>query len=113
MSLGISMGIDNITGVASVLANGGEGIIMDVGNGKGLNRESSFNKIQWWRPERSDSYTSQKKWVSRKLQAVFVKNGFISGRFRIDIHLVGMENEQKIAKIEKANGQTLPDDFKV
>ena len=51
MSLGISMGIDNITGVASVLANGGEGIIMDVGisisgHGKGLNRESSFNKIQ-------------------------------------------------------------------
>ena len=41
-----------------------------------------------------------------------IKNGFISGRFRIGIHLVDMANEQKIAKIEKAIGQTLPEDFK-
>ena len=33
---------------------------------------------------------------SRKLAAVFLKNDFISGRFRIGIHLGNMENEQKI-----------------
>lgn len=41
-----------------------------------------------------------------------IKNGYISGRFRIGIHLLDMENEAKIEKIEKAIGQKLPEDFK-
>ena len=41
-----------------------------------------------------------------------IKNGFVSGRFRIGIHLIDMENEEKIKKIEKIIGQELPEDFK-
>ena len=41
-----------------------------------------------------------------------IKDGFVSGRFRIGIHLIDMENEEKVKKIEKTIGQELPDDFK-
>ena len=41
-----------------------------------------------------------------------IKNGFISGRFRIGIHLLDMGNEAKKEAIEERLGQKLPDDFK-
>ena len=41
-----------------------------------------------------------------------IKNGFISGRFRIGIHLLDMGNEAKKEAIEERLGQKLPEDFK-
>ncbi len=41
-----------------------------------------------------------------------IKNGYISGRFKIGIHLIDMENSDKIKLIEKKIGQSLPEDFK-
>ena len=41
-----------------------------------------------------------------------IQNGFISGRFRIGIHLLDMGSEKKIAEIESRIGTKIPEDFK-
>ena len=40
-----------------------------------------------------------------------IENGFISGRFRIGIHLLDMSSEERIAEIENRIGTKIPEDF--
>ena len=98
MSLGTAMGIGNITGVASTIANRQRRVLSGCGYHHFWSWERSMQRFF----RQNTAMTTRKiRYISkgigsRKLAAVFLKNDFISGRFRIGIHLGNMENEQKI-----------------
>ena len=70
MSLGTAMGMGNIKGVVCYCHSRWSWCFLDMGISisgydKGLHRESSFRKIQRWRPERSDIIHHKRAWKTK------------------------------------------------